>query len=138
MFYMKDWNHVQTTMTVFELYVSWHWTGQSWYENPPISRSISCSSSAMDTQSMGDLLSTIKMILREKEDKLSETLATSDTVIQVTIFIPNIYSWSFLTNLHNNVSDVGWFPGSDWNSLFKGTLHENIPQVSEVIFCTDR
>ena len=46
----------------------------------------------MDTQSMGDLLNTIKMILREKEDKLSETLATSDTVIQVTIFIPNIYS----------------------------------------------
>ena len=42
--------------------------------------------------------------------------------------------------MHNNVSDVGWFPGSDWNTLFKGTLYANIQQVSEseVIFCTDR
>ena len=46
---------------------------------------------ATATQSMSDLLKIVKM----NEDKLSETLATSATIIQVTIVLS--YIWTSLT-----------------------------------------
>ena len=46
---------------------------------------------ATATQSMSDLLNIVKM----NEDKLSETLATSATIIQVTIVLS--YIWTSLT-----------------------------------------